>query len=835
MGLLDKVADTITKNKESFLKVNSYNFATIINSATNITEIVNDLCEESFNEGKIITEMQLKEQHDRATIEEIRKNTEVLSIPFDEAKKLFGNIYDESTITKAEFMQGNMRMGDQLKAYFDSTKPDNPSYKLAQSYNLANEKTSVLDQLNLTKNEYDRIMGQGKYEGMTFGDYSVGSGATFKEAQLDVAILCKVSNCDIKVGDKFVFENFLIAGGNGDILKVSDMGILQSAIIKNFGGQVAFNKNHEENFNCMLDLIDFNRQHNHSHGSNAKVRLLSRITGFKQMEEEMNQYTSQITKPMHFAKNLHGGTEKVVGGVYGVGKGLYLGGRNREINSTILKIQELEKRLKFAKGKDREKILNELKGLKEKLENLKALFNKKLSGFNNISSVAHYVWNPHKALGKGAGFVGKKITKGIVSSNTFNVVKNSRVGRIAGKVNQKGGVVKRGFANLKRNLYLRIGNFGIGKLRVNAITKFFRKLTLLVIKAIALPLILVVIVLVVCLMGVVSDHSKNAIVVAPLGNDYDYINWQNYYDSLDNDFMKSLENMVQNYAINTNLKGEKIYYGINGRNNEDGMTNTDYQNGMYYKYIVDEEHQGRSSNIEDLISIMSVMMSQQMSDYPELTKTTLTWLYNISHSFNYQESPLYACDSACHNIRYECNDNYHEYTDTDIRYSPFHAVKKSGGDYEIRTSTNYCLVCNQNYNGGSNTQSCHIANDPDATREDYYGCVSHSSCYHGDSGDMGRTKQGCNNYTAHYSCDHDCDNENCTHDCSGSAIGCGGYYECNGHPHYSCDGHDYKCCMGHRDIQMNIRIKFFDEIKDIINKYDFGNNDDFAKELASKE
>ena len=33
MGLLDRVADTTTKDKESFLKINSYNFATVMNSA----------------------------------------------------------------------------------------------------------------------------------------------------------------------------------------------------------------------------------------------------------------------------------------------------------------------------------------------------------------------------------------------------------------------------------------------------------------------------------------------------------------------------------------------------------------------------------------------------------------------------------------------------------------------------------------------------------------------------------------------------------------------------------------------------------------------------------
>ena len=32
----------------------------------------------------------------------------------------------------------------------------------------------------------------------------------------------------------------------------------------------------------------------------------------------------------------------------------------------------------------------------------------------------------------------------------------------------------------------------------------------------------------------------------------------------------------------------------------------DYHNGMYYRFITDDEHAGRSSNIEDVICIMAI-------------------------------------------------------------------------------------------------------------------------------------------------------------------------------------------------------------------------------------
>ena len=41
--------------------------------------------------------------------------------------------------------------------------------------------------------------------------------------------------------------------------------------------------------------------------------------------------------------------------------------------------------------------------------------------------------------------------------------------------------------------------------------------------------------------------------------------------------------------------------------------------------------------------------------------------------------------------------------------------------------------------------------------------------------------------------------------------------------------------MGHIDIQMDIKIKFFEELKDTVNKYDFGINDYIAKTLNEEE
>lgn len=52
-----------------------------------------------------------------------------------------------------------------------------------------------------------------------------------------------------------------------------------------------------------------------------------------------------------------------------------------------------------------------------------------------------------------------------------------------------------------------------------------------------------------------------------------------------------------------------------------------------------------------------------------------------------------------------------------------------------------------------------------------------------DGGDHHHHSHGC---SANWDCDHDCDDPDCTHDCSGSAIGCGGYWD-----HYYWDTFDY--------------------------------------------
>ena len=332
-----------------------------------------------------------------------------------------------------------------------------------------------------------------------------------------------------------------------------------------------------------------------------------------------------------------------------------------------------------------------------------------------------------------------------------------------------------------------------------------------------------------------SLETTGAAGVIPLGNTYDYENWQHKYDTLDDNFLNSLEDYLANYATQRNLKGEKILYGINGQNNEEGMENEDFVNGMYYRYLTDEKNAGRSSNIEDLICMMAIIMSQSQSDYPDVAEKVLEWLYDISHKYTFVESPLYACDSGCHKIHYECNDHFHEYTDTDIRYSPFHAYRKTGGEYEIEVAENFCIVCEQRYKDEVRNTNCVVENLSEPSEEDYWGCISHQDCYHGQDGNMGRSYMNpyrCDNYEAIYICPGH-ETENGTHYCS-RPLGCEGYYLCKGHPHYSCDGHDYKCCMGHTDIQMNVEILFYDDLKDIINKYDFGANDYIAKKLNTK-
>lgn len=818
-------------NNNDSITINKDNFATILNESNgNVKNVVNDLAIQCLNEEKVATEMMIKQQQDNTTMEEIKKNVEVSSVSVNTAISVFGYFYNNSIISNEKFSKNNIELGNKIKDMFINGNKQGTTFSI-------NIKL-IENELNLTKLEKDRIFGTGKYEGMKFGDYTIGQGS-IKELKLDNQILNKIMNCHLKnENNEYIFRDFLILDGNGTILNTNNISNFDIGIIKNFAGQC---DNNPEIINSICDFKLFSDKQINTHRFNSYVAFLSRVSGFKAMDENFKEYTDQIVKPYNNFKKVRKATTFTLKTGWKVGTTVY----NTPANISLLKnkseLHSLSKKMQNPVLSDSQKkeIANKIKEKTTKITEVKNKLDKRKALQQKIGSPikSYKQYKKRNRAEKRAKFIAKiknsklynKLHTKITNSKFFNSSK--KLAHNMAKPFRITGRFLGGARDLAGNIIFQ-----------NPISKLLRVMFTTVIRVVKISAIIIMIPLLIFLIfGMMGESGQQTHIVAimPLATMDDFIEYQTNYDKFDEEFMSSLESFVQNKSINTNVKGEHIYYGINGMNNEENMKNNDYQNGIYYKYLIDNEHEGRTSNIEDLISLMAIMMSQQQSEYKEEAIKVLKWLYNLSHSYTYQESPLYACDSACHLVNYECNDHYHDYTDTDIKYNPFHAVNEHGGDYEIKIAENYCEVCSQTYDsnddyyGVRNNTSCIVYGNSNATKENYYGCVSHSQCYHGNSGNMGSNNVGCSNNYPYYDCPgHEySDGEDTYIEYCDGELGCEGYYVCEGHPHYSCDGHQYKCCLGHMDIQMNIKIKFAEELKDLINKYDFGENDYIAKML----
>jgi len=396
-------------------------------------------------------------------------------------------------------------------------------------------------------------------------------------------------------------------------------------------------------------------------------------------------------------------------------------------------------------------------------------------GIKEIKSV------PKRILNKGVDKLKKtKTMQGL--RKVKNDVINSSFGRTVGKIGKK---VKA------------VGEAAMAPFRfIGKILDIVKKKILIPV-AIGIGIIFLVLILLSSLAGIGGSSSSVTFLI--LDTEEHFKDFQAKYDSCDEAFISQVDSITEGYAQTTNKKGQKIKYGVNGALNSEGNVNEDYKNGITLNYFIDgAPSEGISSNIEDCLSVLTVIMQQQQSNYHQEALELLEALYKSSHTYNYLESPLYGCESGCETTKYFCNeiksDEGVTYWSTDMKFSPwlYEELYKPTTEQE-------CVICRK---------------DSEKKYVDYAGCTVVGTCYHGEDGDMGRTKDSdCDNYSAVYECDHDCDNEDCSHDCSDSDIGCAGYWECDGHNHYGCpDGHEAKTCFGHVDITMNVNIASMDRL-----------------------
>ena len=366
------------------------------------------------------------------------------------------------------------------------------------------------------------------------------------------------------------------------------------------------------------------------------------------------------------------------------------------------------------------------------------------------------------------------------------------------------------------------------------------------------------------------------------------------------EFEQEIMNMEINYANRTNKRGDKIFYGVNGRENPDEVVNNDYVNGIEsIKYVKgkSEDRLDGDSNFVDMISFLSVALGSDIDRYSdEELLIIFDKLFNITHTFTGTSTELYPCDSGCSWCKYYCGDirvqgtvggdtvgfyRCDEYMGESgkfgLMYDPFLATKRpnyqelkdlAGNETKMKTTYQYKDVkitffysvdgVSENHTivtkGDtvvSEDDEIFLLNEPEgycpvcsgrrqtfsSTTRTFGGCITHVEChcssavskhlYRGKDDEtgywvdwhMGENKGQCENYEALYECDweppenSDGDVE---HECANPEIGCDGYYRCLGHNHYACPGHIIVCCFGHTNLNLEIKILYYEDMIDTI-------------------
>ena len=795
--------------------ITSKNFALMLNLGKISKDTLDKVNKELNGYSREITEMVVREQQDQETINNLGTTKEVIGVGTDFGKALINKAANEgltqdvsfTSVDRAASNENNERVGKLEKS--EDSEEKNVFNAEANQQNIGQEiendiKAAVIENQDLlkqngvfTEEELNKILRGGTDGIPHMFDYSLGTGGNAKDMEVDLRILDKCCGCTLKnEKNEYIFKKFLILDGEGNAVNPKLINKNTIGYILNFGLQGECKTQNKESIDKILKVTKIRengRKVAKLRGNANLLKLIKRSVGVDIFKREFREYTNQLKPIKHVAK-----TATLVEKAIKTG---YKGTKFLSLRKTRIEYKNAKT------AKNTKLAINLFK--KKKVEE---------AAFKKIENVTGTIRHPIKKVGS---VIANKFKSSVFAKKIAEKAKNTTLAKLYRSLNDALSQVFK----------------VVGKV-VNPIVLLVRAIVIKIMIIFAPIILLLIIYIVVGFSAASSSTTSTIITYMPLADYDDFVAYQSHYDTLDDNFLMSLESYLGNYATTLNLKGEKIRYGINGQNNEEGMENDDFQNGMYYRFITDDEHAGRSSNIEDLIAMMAIIMTQSQADNREVALKIIEWLYDISHSYTYVESPLYACDSACHNIHYECNDHFHEYSDTDIRYNPFHARNKSGGDYEIKEAEDFCEVCNDTFNTRRNNTNCVIASNSNATKEDFYGCVVSQKCYHGIDSNMGRTMPTyCSDYDTIYMCPgheyHTATTAGIRY-CSGP-LGCQGYYECNGHDHYVCNGHEYKCCLGHADIQMNVQIKFYEELKDIINNYDFGENDIYYQDVVSKK
>ena len=132
------------------------------------------------------------------------------------------------------------------------------------------------------------------------------------------------------------------------------------------------------------------------------------------------------------------------------------------------------------------------------------------------------------------------------------------------------------------------------------------------------------------------------------------------YIELNKEFEQEIKELELNYANRMNKRGDRIHYGVNGKENIDEMVNEDYVNGIesinYVKGKANDRKDG-DSNFRDMLSFLSVALGSDMDRYTdEKLVEVFTELFKLTHTFTGTSTELYPCEHGCAWCKYYCGD-----------------------------------------------------------------------------------------------------------------------------------------------------------------------------------
>ncbi len=352
------------------------------------------------------------------------------------------------------------------------------------------------------------------------------------------------------------------------------------------------------------------------------------------------------------------------------------------------------------------------------------------------------------------------------------------------------------------------------------------------------------------IVSIISSNSEReqlflegVIKSQPLMNNTTLKRLGDLYIKLNREFEYQIKEMEIGYANKLNKRGEKIYYGVNGKSNIEEMINEDYVNGIesivWQKNGADRKD--GESNFSDMITVLTTAMQTDIDRYDENIDELFTKLFWATHTFTGTSTDLYPCEHGCAYVKYYCGDDLCQGRDdgvilghfnTDLKYDPFLVNFYEYIDLAIMANEMSGSGIRELFELFEADGTCEVHADGKEsftkTTKSFRGCeVSAIDCYHGREITKTKTEDG-ETFVVYY-CPHGISNDlptNCTdynadypycsHEESPEEdegpVGCSGYYCCNGHTHYYCKGHILCCCFGHTNIKLTINIMYYDEM-----------------------